>query len=45
MHDQMGQALTAAKLNLQAAQRLEERDLIARKLDDGIAALETLLSR
>ncbi len=32
LHDQMGQgALTAAKLNLQAAQRrLEERDLIAR---------------
>ena len=43
LHDQMGQALTAAKLNLQAAQRLEERGLIARKLDDGIAVLETLL--
>jgi PAS domain S-box-containing protein len=40
LHDQMGQALTAAKLNLQAAQRLEERGLIARKLDDGIAVLE-----
>src|ERR1700726_4899281 len=45
LHDQMGQALTAAKLNLQAAQRLEERDLIARKLDDGIATLETLLQQ
>ena len=46
LHDQMGQALTAAKLNLQAAQRrLEERDLIARTLDDGIAALETLLEQ
>ena len=46
LHDQMGQALTAAKLNLQAAQRrLEERDLIARTLDDGIAALETLLQQ
>jgi PAS domain S-box-containing protein len=45
LHDQMGQALTAAKLNLQAAQRLEEWSLIARKLDDGIAALETLLQQ
>jgi two-component system, NarL family, sensor histidine kinase UhpB len=45
LHDQMGQALTAAKLNLQAAQRLEERGLIARKLDDGIAVLETLLEQ
>jgi signal transduction histidine kinase len=45
LHDQMGQALTAAKLNLQAAQRLEERGLIARKLDDGIAVLETLLQQ
>src|SRR3984957_19620135 len=45
LHDQMGQALTAAKLNLQAAQRLEERGLIARKLDEGIAVLETLLQQ
>src|ERR1700726_4572951 len=45
LHDQMGQALTAAKLNLQAAQGLEERGLIARKLDDGIAVLETLLQQ
>ena len=45
LHDQMGQALTAAKLNLQAAQRLEERDLIARRLDDGIAVLERLLQQ
>ena len=45
LHDQMGQALTVAKLNLQAAQRLEERGLIARKLDDGIAVLETLLQQ
>jgi PAS domain S-box-containing protein len=45
LHDQMGQALTAAKLNLQAAQRLEERSLITRKLDDGIAVLETLLQQ
>src|ERR1700693_20249 len=45
LHDQMGQALTAAKLNLQAAQHLEERGLIARKLDDGIAVLEALLQQ
>jgi signal transduction histidine kinase len=41
----MGQGLTAAKLNLQAAQRLQERGLIARKLDDGMAVLETLLQQ
>jgi two-component system, NarL family, sensor histidine kinase UhpB len=45
LHDQMGQALTTAKFNLQAAQRLEERGLIARKLDDGIVVLETLLQQ
>jgi PAS domain S-box-containing protein len=45
LHDQMGQALIAAKLNLQAAQRLEERDLIVQQLDDGIAILETLLQQ
>jgi PAS domain S-box-containing protein len=45
LHDHMGQALTAAKLNLQAAQCLEEHGLIARKLDDGIAVLETLLQQ
>jgi PAS domain S-box-containing protein len=45
LHDQMGQALTAAKLNLQAAQRLKERGLIARKLDDSVAVLETLLQQ
>ena len=30
LHDQMGQALTAAKIDLQAAQRLEERAAIIR---------------
>jgi hypothetical protein len=36
----MGQALTAAKITLQAAQRLEEHTAIVRRLDDSIAILE-----
>src|SRR6202048_805168 len=43
LHDQLGQALTAAKIDLQAAQRLEERTAIARRLDDIIAVIERLL--
>src|SRR6202795_4899856 len=45
LHDQMGQALTAAKIDLQAAQRLEERAAIVRRLDDSIAILERLLQQ
>jgi len=43
LHDQIGQALTAAKIDLQAAQRLEERTAIVRRLDDIIALIERLL--
>jgi PAS domain S-box-containing protein len=43
LHDQIGQALTAAKIDLQAAQRLEERTSIVRRLDDIIAVIERLL--
>jgi PAS domain S-box-containing protein len=43
LHDQIGQALTAAKIDLQAAQRLEERTAIVRRLDDIIAVIERLL--
>jgi signal transduction histidine kinase len=45
LHDQMGQALTAAKITLQAAQRLEEHTAIVRRLDDSIAILEWLLQQ
>src|ERR1700736_1416349 len=45
LHDQLGQALTAAKIDLQAAQRLEERAAIVRRLDDSIAVLERLLQQ
>jgi two-component system sensor histidine kinase UhpB len=45
LHDQMGQALTALKIDLQATQRLEERTDIVRRLDDSIAALERLLQQ
>src|SRR3984957_5960896 len=43
LHDQIGQALMAAKIDLQAAQRLEERTAIVRRLDDIIALIERLL--
>ena len=45
LHDQLGQALTAAKIDLQAAQRLEERAAIVQRLDDSIAILERLLQQ
>ena len=45
LHDQMGQALTAAKIDLQVAQRLEERTAIVGRLDDSIAILERLLQQ
>jgi signal transduction histidine kinase len=45
LHDQLGQALTAAKIDLQAAQRLEERAAIVRRLDDSIAIIERLLQQ
>jgi two-component system, chemotaxis family, sensor kinase Cph1 len=45
LHDQLGQALTAAKIDLQAAQRLEEHTAIVQRLDDSIAILERLLEQ
>jgi len=45
LHDQLGQALTAAKIDLQAAQSLEERTAVVRRLDDSIAILERLLQQ
>ncbi len=45
LHDHMGQALTAAKINVQAAQQLQERDAIVRRLDGSVAILEQLLQQ
>src|SRR6202140_578748 len=45
LHDQLGQALTAAKIDLQAAQGLEEHTAIVQRLDDSIATLERLLQQ
>jgi PAS domain S-box-containing protein len=45
LHDQIGQALTAAKIDLQAAQRLEEHTATVQRLDDSIAILERLLQQ
>jgi signal transduction histidine kinase len=45
LHDQLGQALTAVKIDLQAAQRLDERTAIVRRLDDSIVILERILQQ
>src|SRR6202790_573594 len=45
LHDQLGQALTAAKIDLQGAQGLEEHTAIVQRLDDSIATLERLLQQ
>jgi glucose-6-phosphate-specific signal transduction histidine kinase len=45
LHDQIGQALTAAKISLQSARRLKERNAIRRRLGDGLAIVEGLLQQ
>ena len=45
LHDQMGQVLTAAKIEFEAAQGLEDCTVVSRRLDDGIALLDQLLRR
>jgi PAS domain S-box-containing protein len=45
LHDQMGQTLTAAKIDLQVTQSLVERPAIVQRLDDSIAILERLLDQ
>jgi len=45
LHDQIGQALTAAKINLQSARRLKERNALVRRPDDGLAIVEGLLQQ
>lgn len=45
LHDQIGQGLTAAKINLQAALQSEQRTTGARRLDDTIALLDALTEK
>ena len=45
LHDQMGQTLTAAKIDLQAAQHLRKRTAIIRQLGESVAALNRLLDQ
>jgi PAS domain S-box-containing protein len=45
LHDRMGQALTAVKIDLQSTQCLEEHTEIVRRLDDSIGALELLVQQ
>jgi signal transduction histidine kinase len=45
LHDQMGQVLTAVKIDIQGAQGLEERTAIVRCLDGSIADLDRLLQQ
>jgi PAS domain S-box-containing protein len=45
LHDRMGQALTAVKIDLQCTQGLEQRTEIVRRLDDSIGLLELLVQQ
>jgi PAS domain S-box-containing protein len=45
LHDRMGQELTAVKIDLQAAQHLEDRAAIVRRVDDSIAVLDLLVQQ
>jgi PAS domain S-box-containing protein len=45
LHDRIGQALTAVKIDLQCTQCLEERAAIVQRLDDSIALLELLIQQ
>ena len=45
LHDQIGQTLTAARIDLQAAQHLRKRTAIIRQLGESVAALDRLLEQ
>jgi signal transduction histidine kinase len=45
LHDQMGQTLTVARIDLQAAQHLRKRTAIMRQLDESVAVLDRLLEQ
>ena len=43
LHDEIGQSLTAAKLEIEAAKKLNDPAARGRRLDDGLAVIEHLL--
>ena len=43
LHDEIGQSLTAAKLEIEAAKRLKELASVTLRLDDSLAVIERLL--
>jgi len=43
LHDEVGQALTAIKINLQAVQRRPEPNIVQSRLDDSIGIVENVL--
>ena len=45
LHDQMGQTLTAAKIDLQAAKHLRKRTAIMQRLGESVAVLDWLLEQ
>jgi signal transduction histidine kinase len=45
LHDEIGQTLTAARLNLQALGRLKNRDAFERKLSEGLKILKLALNQ
>jgi signal transduction histidine kinase len=45
LHDQIGQALTAAKIDLQSAQQSEDRNILRGHLNDTISILDQILQQ
>jgi signal transduction histidine kinase len=45
LHDEIGQTLTAAELNLQAALRLTRGNAVSRRLTEGVQAVERVLDQ
>lgn len=45
LHDEIGQALTAVKIDIQAAQRIKDPQAIARHLEESIAIVERALAQ
>jgi len=43
LHDEVGQALTAVKINLQMLRRLDDRDAAAGRLDDSLGMVDRVL--
>ena len=43
LHDEIGQSLTAAKFEIEAAKRITDPKALSLRLDDGLALIEHLL--